>query len=278
MPTVDADTVADDLSEDTPATRSGDVVDRVAEVIRQRIIAGQLAPGVRISQADFADELHVSRTPLREALHKLASEGLVVAQANRGMRVAPAPLYQVEDAYALRLLTEPPVVRSMAQDISDEHLGQMEEHLKVMESSQGTREFQDAHFAYHRVLTGRYPKTVNRLVNRQLTAILRHQRLYFARPRALTDFTEADRSFLQAVNQRSGDAAGRIMEFHLLDAAVGLIHEVEPYYNFDALLVITDGIGITLNKRSDGRMDAHWREEVPDVNLPETSNLVPHQP
>lgn len=256
--------------------RSGNVVERVADAIREQINSGALAPGMRLSQADVARELDVSRTPLREALHKLEAEGLVVTQANRGMSVAPAPLYQVEDAYCLRLMTEPPMVRAIVQTIEDEALRDMAQRLAVMEQDQpSTRDFQDAHFAFHDIITSKYPKAVSRLVNAQMMLIQRHQRLYFARPRALSDFTDVDRAFLEAVSRREGDAAARMMEFHLLDAVIGLIHEVDANYYFDPLLVTCDALGIDLVGRPDGRHDIYWRHDFYDVGLSETANLVP---
>lgn len=256
--------------------RSGDVVERVADTIREQINSGALAPGMRLSQADVARELEVSRTPLREALHKLQAEGLVVTQANRGMSVAPAPLFQVEDAYCLRLMIEPPMVRAIVQNIEDEALHQMSRRLEVMEQGQpSTRDFQDAHFAFHEIITGKYPKAVSRLVNAQMKLIQRHQRLYFARPRALSDFTDVDRAFLQAVSQREGSAAARLMEFHLLDAVLGLIHEVDANHTFDPLLVTCDALDIDLVGRPDGRYDIFWRHDFYDIGLSETANLVP---
>lgn len=256
--------------------RSGDVVERVADAIREQINSGALAPGMRLSQADVARELDVSRTPLREALHKLEAEGLVVTQANRGMSVAPAPLYQVEDAYCLRLMTEPPMVRAIVQTIEDEALRDMAQRLAVMEQDQpSTRDFQDAHFAFHNIITSKYPKAVSRLVNAQMMLIQRHQRLYFARPRALSDFTDVDRAFLEAVSRREGAAAARMMEFHLLDAVIGLIHEVDAGYGFDPLLVTCDALDIDLVDRPDGRHDIYWRHDFYDIGLSETANLVP---
>ncbi len=256
--------------------RSGNVVEQVAEAIREKIHSGQLAPGVRLSQADVARELQVSRTPLREALHKLEAEGLVVTQANRGMSVAPAPISQVEDAYSLRLLAEPPMVRAIAQRIEDDALEDMERRLAVMEQDHpSTRDFQDAHFAFHNIITDRYPEAVTQLVRTQMRLIQRHQRLYFARPHTLGDFTTVDRAFLKAVTTREGGAAARMMEYHLLDAALGMIREVDPDHPLETLLVTCDALDIDLVPRPDGRRDIYWRREYYDIALSETANLVP---
>lgn len=244
--------------------------------MREQIVSGALPPGMRLSQSDVAHQLEVSRTPLREALHKLQAEGLVVTQANRGMSVAPAPLSQVEDAYSLRLLTEPPMVRAIVATIEDEGLADMGDQLAFMEQDRlSTRDFQNAHFAFHDIITRRYPKAVARLVDAQTSLIQRHQQLYFARPRALSNFTDVDRAFLHAVATREGDAAARIMEFHLLDAAVGMIREVDPDYVFDPLLVTCGALDIDLVERPDGRFDVAWLHDHYDIEFIETSNLVP---
>jgi DNA-binding GntR family transcriptional regulator len=61
----------------------------VHALLRDRIVAGQLPPGSRLQDAQLAGELGVSRTPIREALIRLADEGFVEADPNRGFSVAP---------------------------------------------------------------------------------------------------------------------------------------------------------------------------------------------
>lgn len=256
--------------------RTGNVVEQVASVIREKINSGALAPGLRLSQADVARELNVSRTPLREALHKLEAEGLVVTHANRGMSVAPAPLSQVEGAYAQRLLVEPPMVRVIVKGIDDDRVEKMSMALEVMGRDHLTnQDFQEAHFAFHDVITDRYPDTISRLIDAQMVLINRHQRLYFSRPTSLSDFTDADRVFLEAVSQRNSEAAAAIMQYHLLDAAIGLIREVEPDYLFDPLLVICEALDIDLSKRADGRFNIRIDGRLEHFSPAETSNLVP---
>ena len=75
------------------------VADQVYEVLRERIASGEIERGSRLHQEDLATEFGVSRTPVREALRRLAAEGLVDLFANRGARVATA----TDDAAALQL-------------------------------------------------------------------------------------------------------------------------------------------------------------------------------
>src|SRR5262245_33483485 len=143
------------------AGRPGTAVSDIYLAIRDRIVAGEYAPGLRLSQQQLAEELKVSRTPLREALQRLEAEGLVVGQANKGMEVAPVSLGDVENSFAMRLLVEPVTVAAIAARVTDDDLAQMEQALAEMQRPTiATRDFQEAHWRLHRVLLKRYPEAL----------------------------------------------------------------------------------------------------------------------
>lgn len=81
--------------------------DRVFEIVRERIVSGALPETFPIRQDALANELGVSKIPLREALARLEQEGLVAGQANRGYTVRPMSALQAEEIYELRLAVEP---------------------------------------------------------------------------------------------------------------------------------------------------------------------------
>jgi DNA-binding GntR family transcriptional regulator len=83
------------------------VVDQAYIAIRDRIDDGRLARGTRLHQEDLAAELGVSRTPVREALRRLAAEGRVELLTNRGARVADIDLAEMPEPYEARLVLEP---------------------------------------------------------------------------------------------------------------------------------------------------------------------------
>ena len=83
------------------------VVDQVYLAIRERIDNGLLARGQRLHQEQLAAELGVSRTPVREALRRLAAEGRVEIHTNRGARVADIEALDMPEPYRARLVVEP---------------------------------------------------------------------------------------------------------------------------------------------------------------------------
>ena len=90
------------------------VADQVYEVLRERIASGEIERGSRLHQEDLANEFGVSRTPVREALRRLAAEGLVDLFANRGARVATSTDEQLRSSYETRLVVEPGAARIAA--------------------------------------------------------------------------------------------------------------------------------------------------------------------
>lgn len=91
------------------------LVDEVARVLRQRIYTGFYAPGELLRQVQLSEDLKVSRTPLREALRMLQSEGLVEADGVRGVSVAQADRKRLLNAYSLREMLDGLAARQAAE-------------------------------------------------------------------------------------------------------------------------------------------------------------------
>ena len=97
---------------------------RTHAAVRELILGGELTAGARLAEAELADRLGVSRTPVREALARLAAEGLVELVPNRGARVATWSRRELEGVFELRALLEPQltelaVPRATAADADD---------------------------------------------------------------------------------------------------------------------------------------------------------------
>ena len=81
--------------------------ERVFEIVREQIVTGKLPEDGPIRQDALANDLGVSKIPLREALARLEQEGLLTSQANRGYFVRGMSAHEADDIYALRLAIEP---------------------------------------------------------------------------------------------------------------------------------------------------------------------------
>lgn len=264
----------------TELRRPGNTVDNVYQTLRDRIIDGEYPPGTRMSQDGLATELSVSRTPLREALHRLEADGLLVAEANRGMEVSPITVGMVEECYAVRLLVEPPVIAALTDTLTDADLDSMSSALEEMEEhAHRIRDFQAAHLRFHELAVRRYPAAVQELTRSLHLKIYRHQRLFLSRPHMPEHFTGIDRIFLDALRARESDRARQILEFHLVDAAVGMVTDQDPDHRFTSLLVSARGVGIEIEHDPGGELarpaTIDWPTMAPDrVADLKTANLL----
>jgi DNA-binding GntR family transcriptional regulator len=100
--------------------------DGVVDQLRQAIVAGRFAPGERLFEDQIADELEVSRNPVREALQALAREGFVELEPRRGARVATISRTRVEELFELRESLEGLVARLAAVRRTDAQLAELE--------------------------------------------------------------------------------------------------------------------------------------------------------
>jgi DNA-binding GntR family transcriptional regulator len=101
------DEILGDLRRETPVDRHAETGSWVASVLRERIGAGQLAPGAKLSEEALCDALGVSRNTLREAFSTLTTEHIVTRIANRGVFVARPTAEDIREIYRVRRFLEP---------------------------------------------------------------------------------------------------------------------------------------------------------------------------
>ena len=130
--------------------------DEVYSAIFSRIMALDIMPGTRISVDALARQLSVSPTPIREALARLESEGLVVKTHLVGYSAAPQlNASQFDELYQLRLLLEPFAARRAAQHLSDAVIDQLEAlggemgALALREGREAYAQFAQLDMAFH---------------------------------------------------------------------------------------------------------------------------------
>jgi len=118
--------------------------DRAYLMLRQEIITGELPGGAHLAEADLAAQYGLSRTPIRESLRRLQSEGLVEVEPHRGARVVDWNSFDIEGIYDLRALIEAFVARRAAVRVTDAQLAELEELCDRMESLTVDGSFADA--------------------------------------------------------------------------------------------------------------------------------------
>ena len=198
------------------------VVDQVYTAIRERITSGSLARGARVHQEDLAEELGVSRTPVREALRRLAAEGLVEMRTNRGARVADVDQAGMRVSYEARTVIEPGAARLAAAQRLDEPLARMRAAVaaqrrslrNVQRSFEANREF---HLALAAASGNEFlSQFAERLWVARIGETI-YERQVETQERMLLDVREHEQ-ILEAIEAGDGRRAESLTRRHLADA------------------------------------------------------------
>ncbi|MFZ5917508.1 MAG: GntR family transcriptional regulator [Chloroflexota bacterium] len=100
--------------------------------IRQAILEGDLKPGQRLVESDIAEQMGISRAPVREAFRQLGTEGLIVSEPHRGTFVAELSTSDLWEIYTLRAALESLAVRLVTEKASPEILEQLQQTVEAM--------------------------------------------------------------------------------------------------------------------------------------------------
>jgi len=116
-----------------PMLESRPIREIAYEMLKHAIITGEIPAGERIVETDYADRLHISRTPLREALRKLERDGLVEYVLRRGVVVRAFTLEDVSQIYTIRNSLEILTLPAVVKNVTDEDIEALREQLRVMD-------------------------------------------------------------------------------------------------------------------------------------------------
>lgn len=125
----------------------------VRDTLRRAILTGQMPGGERLVQAELAQQMRVSTTPVREALRDLAAEGLIRLDAHRGAIVHSPSKPELEEIYRLRQLLEPEVMASAIEQLTDQEIEEAAQVLRRADDEQDPTTWVDLNRQFHRVFT-----------------------------------------------------------------------------------------------------------------------------
>jgi DNA-binding GntR family transcriptional regulator len=136
------------------AERGSQLSLRATNGLRDLIASRALFPGEQIRQADLADRLGVSRSPLREALHALEQEGLLVHEPNRGFFVTRLDADELRQIYRMRELIEPDLIRTIrpASELVIESLRNENAAIAAALSEGSVSSMLTSNRAFHRII------------------------------------------------------------------------------------------------------------------------------
>lgn len=193
------------------------LAEAVVGAVRSGITAGELVPDETYSVYQLADLLGVSRSPVREALLRLAEAGLVRIDRNRGFRVLTPLARDIEEIFDIRLALEPIAARRAAEHATDDQRAQVRDAFEAMRvATDDEARFWVADHAVHDSLlraggNQRVATIIERL--RATTALLGPPTTTAGR--TLAEIRDEHEPIVTAILRRDGDAAEQAMRDHL---------------------------------------------------------------
>ena len=205
--------------------------EELVERLRDLIVQDGLKPGEKVPEKDLCETFGVSRTPLREALKVLASEGFVVLEANRGARVARVTRKELEDSFALIAVLEQLAGEQACRHIDDQTIARIEERHAAMVSAYAKRD-RERYFQANQDI---HQDVIRASANSLLAA---HHKLLDARVRRArflvnlsedrwTQAVEEHGAMMECLRRRDGEGLGQLMKRHMLNKCAAYLKALD---------------------------------------------------
>ena len=203
---------------------------RVAERLRLRIFAHDLAPGSWVDEQALASEFGISRTPLREALKVLAAEGLVVLRPRRGCYVAELSERDLDEVFPVMAVLEAKAAEEAARRLTSADFSRLQgihDELERCAAAGDADAFFVANQSFHAAiqeLSGN--GYLRQLIDdtRKVIKMTRRDSLRLAG--RIAQSLQEHRGILDALAQRNGELAARRMQEHLLSGRAAIARRI----------------------------------------------------
>lgn len=194
----------------------------IYESIRQAIFEGELNPGDRLVEKELAEKMRVSRTPIREALRKLETEGLIRHVPRKGVVVKGFSPEDIIEIYSIRQSLEALAITYSVKNISDKEIKRLKVLIKemaVLTEEDDTEDLFNTSQEFNDILmkSCKMPRLIN-LINTYREYLKRFRMVTMGRKERKISALKDHQEILQAVIDRDAARAKRLVEAHLAKA------------------------------------------------------------
>lgn len=212
------DTGLESWTEDLPGRRS--LGDYVFERLKEAIISGEMAPGSRIIENRLANALGISRTPIREAIHKLDRSGFLRRLSQGGFTVVNLTRDDIEEVFGIRSILESYAARLAAIKHNEEDLKPLEDKLKEYQACLNNGQIDALHMInteFHDMLyaLSRSPKLI-KMIGDLKDQIYRFRKILLSEAGMAKGSGKDHRRMLKAMKMRDPDSVESLVKEHIL--------------------------------------------------------------
>ncbi len=203
----------------------------VFESLREAIISGSLPPSERLMEIQLAEEMGVSRTPVREAIRKLELEGLVVMIPRKGAYVAGMSIKDIVDVFEIRGALEGLAAELASERVTDEELESMERYLvKISEEiesgdlSKVVETDTDFHTLIYKASRN---ARLSQIISNLREQIQRFRTTSLSFPGRMKIALEEHRKIVEAISSRDGELARKLAQEHIENAENTMMNMIQ---------------------------------------------------
>lgn len=184
----------------------------------KEILSNRLLPGDPISEADIASKLGLSRTPVREALKILDTEGLVKLIPNRGTFITEITVQDVEEVFSLRELFELYALKSSYKYIKDDTLNMLEREVSSVIAPEEFEKHYDVDELFHSTIINHCGNsrliTFRNMINSQITMM---RRISSKDPKHFERSRNDHLEMIKALKKRDLDTTEKLLRRHIIE-------------------------------------------------------------
>ena len=208
--------------------------DEAFDCLQTAIVKGDLAPGEKIGEVELCSRFNLTRGPLREALGRLESRGLLVRRPHAGVKVVSVSAAELLELYRIREVMEGLAARQAAERMPDEEirdlLATLDSHEKMIEEAQGQAYYQaegDYDF-HHRIATGSRNAKLAQMLLGDLYYMVRMYRYRLSTSAGRPHMALGEhRRIVEAIAQRDGELAEFLMKRHITAARKNIEKKIQ---------------------------------------------------
>lgn len=190
------------------------LADKAYHEIRDLIVSLELAPGAVIDERDLIERLGIGRTPVREALRRLAHERLVEVYPRRGMFVTGVDVRQLARLSEVRAVLEPEAARLAAERATEADRVELERLLVELDAG-GAELMELDERIHHAVYRAAHNDLLEATLEQYYALALRIWMLALERTQGLEEAVEAHRDLVEAIRDGDGERAAQTMRDHV---------------------------------------------------------------
>jgi DNA-binding GntR family transcriptional regulator len=202
------------------------------EKLKNAILSGAFESGERLVEHDIAERLRVSRTPVREALRRLESEGIVEALPKQGLVVKDYSDDEVREIYLIREALESLAAEYAARNASEDDIAELERLLRVIDSIHAVSDIDgDASIAAHQNFSETYNRasympTLVHMIESLKDQIARCRAVSLSGEERRAAALREHRELFEALRRRDAEMASVLTKRHLKNAAAAYFKSV----------------------------------------------------